>query len=86
MSGKKVLPRKVQAFMREDAEASDLTPRQLEILSSVTRGLSNADIAKQFGITEICVKKHVQSIFERIGAASRTEAATIALRKHLLKI
>ena len=86
MSGKKVLPRKVQTFMREDAETADLTPRQLEILSSVTRGLSNADIAKQFGITEICVKKHVQSIFERIGAASRTEAATIALRKHLLKI
>ena len=85
-SGRKVLSKNIQAFMREEAETAELTPRQLEILASVTRGLSNADIAKQFGITEICVKKHVQSIFERIGAASRTEAAAIALRKHLLKI
>lgn len=86
VSGKTVFPKRIQNAIREESETTELTPRQLEILSSVTRGLSNIDIAKQFGITEICVKKHLQSIFERIGAASRTEAAAIALRKHLLKV
>jgi len=86
MAGKTVFPKRVQNFIREESESAELTPRQKEILSSVTRGLSNIDIAKQFGITEICVKKHLQSIFTRIGATTRTEAAAIALQKHLLKI
>lgn len=53
---------------------------------SVTRGLTNKDIAQQFGITVDCVKDHVNAIMSKIGAATRAEAVGIALRKHLLKI
>lgn len=63
-----------------------LTEKQLAILQSVTRGLTNPDIAKQFGISPVSVKKHLTVIFAKLGAASRAEAVTIALRKHLLKI
>jgi len=66
--------------------ASQLTNRQLEILRSVTRGLTNENIAAQLGITKVCVKKHLTKIFTKIGAANRSEAVAIALRKHLLKI
>ena len=84
--GKQVIPREVRAMLKEPASACDLTDRQLEILHSVSRGLSNAEIAMQFGITEVGVKKHLHSIFAKLGAATRAEAAAIALRKHLLKI
>ena len=84
--GKQVIPANVRAMLDEDTASADLTPRQLTILQSITRGLSNADIAKQLGISEIGVKKHLQVIFTKLGAATRAEAAAIALRKHLLKI
>ena len=83
--GKRVIPSNVLAMLDADAASADLTPRQLTILQSITRGLSNADIAKQLGISEIGVKKHLQTIFVKLGAATRAEAAAIALRKHLLK-
>ena len=84
--GKQVIPANVRAMLDEDTASADLTPRQLTILQSITRGLSNADIAKQLGISEVGVKKHLQTIFAKLGAATRAEAAAIALRKHLLKI
>ncbi|MBR3820130.1 MAG: response regulator transcription factor [Kiritimatiellae bacterium] len=64
----------------------ELTQRQMEILHSVTRGLSNPDIAKQFDITVDGVKAHLNAIFKKLGAANRSEAITIALRRHLLKL
>ena len=83
--GKRVIPADVLATLDESTASADLTPRQLTILQSVTRGLSNADIAKQLGISEIGVKKHLQVIFCKLGAATRAEAAAIALRRQLLK-
>ena len=83
--GKRIIPAEVLAMLDENAASADLTPRQLTILQSITRGLSNADIAKQLGISEIGVKKHLQVIFTKLGAATRAEAAAIALRRQLLK-
>ena len=64
----------------------ELTERQREIVHSLTRGLTNADIAKQLGITVFGVQKHLKVIFAKLGAATRAEAAAIALKRHLLKI
>lgn len=83
--GKRIIPAEVLAMLDENAASADLTPRQLTILQSITRGLSNAEIAKQLGISEIGVKKHLQVIFTKLGAATRAEAAAIALRRQLLK-
>ena len=68
----------------EDAVAA-LTDKQQEILKSVVRGLTNHDIAQQFGISEAGVKKHLRLIFSKLGSANRTEAVAIALRRQLLK-
>ena len=48
-------------------------------------GLSNPDIALQLGISPETVKKHLNAIFAKLGAATRAEAVAIALRKQLLK-
>lgn len=63
-----------------------LTPRQKDILASMVRGFTDRDIARQLGIRQDGVNEHVSAILQKIGAANRTEAVAIALRKHLLKI
>ena len=84
--GKNIISREARRMMREDPPKPTLSPRQQEILRSLTRGLSNDDIAKQLGISLPTVKTHLTVLFNKIGAGSRTEAVAIALRKHLLKL
>ena len=85
-AGNRVLAPEISKALKSEPSGADLTPRQLEILASVTRGLTNEDIAQQFGITASGVKQHLSTVFAKLGASSRSEAVTIALRKHLLKI
>lgn len=70
----------------ETSPSVDLSPRQREVLESVTRGLSNADIAQQLGISPSAVKLYLSAVFEKLGAASRAEAVAIALKRQLLKL
>ena len=84
--GGRVIDPEVEKLLKEDPPLPELTPRQEEILALVTRGLTNADIARQFDIRESSVKEHVNQICTKLGAANRAEAVAIALRKHLLKI
>ena len=63
----------------------DLTDLQLKMLGSVVRGLSNTEIATEFGLSLISTKRKLAAIFSALGAANRAEAAGIALQKHLLK-
>ena len=73
-------------MLANDPPVPELSPRQRDILESITRGLTNNQIALQFEISPESVKTHIAKLFEKIGAASRSEAVSIALRKHLLKI
>jgi len=84
--GERAISDEVERLMEEDPPAKALTPRQMEILDGLTRGLTNQDIATQLGIREDRVKEHISTIFEKLGAANRTEAVVIALRKHLLNM
>lgn len=85
-AGGKAVSKEIEQLMADDPPVHDLTQRQKDILSSVMRGLTNADIAKQFTIRESSVKDHLTAIFTKLGAANRSEAISIALRKHLLKL
>ena len=85
-AGEKVVPENIRRMIAEDPPLPELSQRQMEILSSITRGLTNTDIAKQLGIGVTSVKTHMEALFLKIGAANRAEAVAIALRKHLLKI
>ena len=76
----------IDQLIKEDPPPTTLTEKQADILKSAARGLSNKDIAKQFGISPVSVKKHMSAIFLKLGAATRAEASAIALRKHLLKM
>ena len=76
----------IRQQLAADPPIPELTPRQKDILASMVRGLTDRDIARQLGIRQDGVNDHVRAILAKIGAANRTEAVAIALRKHLLKI
>ncbi len=84
-AGNRVVTSEIDEIIASDEPIQDLTPHQLDILSSIVRGLTNADIAKQFGVSENTVRKATSTIFSKLGVANRTEAAAIALRKGLVK-
>ena len=84
--GRTVISADIKRLLANDPPVPTLTPRQLEVLSSMTRGLTNRDIANQLGICIDRVNDQVAAILTKIGAANRTEAVAIALRKHLFKI
>ena len=85
VDGNQVVPAKLMAQLEQDKAMAKLTDRQMEILTSVADGQSNSDIAKQLGLSEITVKKHLSAIFERLGVANRSEAVALALRRQMLK-
>lgn len=75
----------IRQQLAADPPVPDLTPRQSKILESMVRGLTDRDIAQQLGLSPESVSEHVGAIRQKIGAANRTEAVAIAMRKYLLK-
>ncbi len=59
---------------------SPLSPREMEILQYVTRGMSNKEIAGRLGISHQTVKNHMTAILHKLDVEDRTQAAVYALR------
>lgn len=68
------------------ASVEPLTEREREVLGMLARGLSNRRIAERLAIADNTVKAHVAQIFAKLGATTRTEAVTIALRIGLVML
>jgi DNA-binding NarL/FixJ family response regulator len=69
-----------------DALAEPLSDRELEVLNLIAEGQSNKLIAHSLGISEHTVKTHVASILAKLGAGSRTEAVSQAIRRGLVML
>lgn len=85
VAGKRTIPDRLLRQAKEDNVTPKLSDRHLEILASIAQGQSNSDIAKQFGLSEISIKKQISKIFESLGVSNRAEAVALALRKQMLK-
>ena len=64
--------------MRETDGQALLTPRELEVLATLAEGLTNKAIARRLNISLHTVKFHVESLFRKLGARTRTEAVAKA--------
>jgi DNA-binding CsgD family transcriptional regulator len=64
--------------MRETEGHALLTPRELEVLATLAEGMTNKAIARRLNISLHTVKYHVESLFRKLGARTRTEAVAKA--------
>ncbi|MET8788092.1 MULTISPECIES: response regulator transcription factor [unclassified Streptomyces] len=83
--------RLVERFVSRDIEAgalhrdlSVLTPRELEVLRSLGGGLSNAELAARFGLSEATVKTHVARILAKLRLRDRAQAVVVAYETGLV--
>jgi DNA-binding NarL/FixJ family response regulator len=91
MASARRLARDVDAYLVAAAPADEplvepLTPRETQILTLVADGLSNKAIAARLGVSDETVKFHLTSIFGKLGAANRTDAARRALGRGLIAL
>ena len=76
---------RVLGRMRAPAEEA-LSPRELEILGAVARGLSNKDIGRRLYVSEATVKTHLLRVFSKLGVDDRTAAVTVALERGIIRL
>lgn len=67
-------------------ERPELTPREHGVLGMLARGKSYADVGITLGVSENTVRSHVRSIYDKLGASSKTEAVMAGLRLGLLRV
>jgi DNA-binding CsgD family transcriptional regulator len=67
--------------MRETGAHALLTPRELEVLAALAEGMTNKAIARRLDISLHTVKFHVESLFRKLGARTRTEAVAKAAER-----
>jgi DNA-binding NarL/FixJ family response regulator len=85
-SGKRLMPQEVAERLSEYFPQVALTPREVEVLKYVARGMANKEIAHQLGTASGTVKMHVQNILAKLNASDRTHAVTIALERGILHL
>ena len=75
MAGESVYPDTLPVVQIGNIRSSEFTDREIEVLRVMIKGISNAEIAKELGITENTVKQHIKHMMEKTGCKSRTELA-----------
>ncbi len=81
-------PEAAQSLVETASQPSDtrpdLTERELEVLTLLVEGLNNTQIAGRLVVSPSTIKSHVSNILSKLGVTSRTEAASLALRNHII--
>jgi DNA-binding NarL/FixJ family response regulator len=85
-SGKRLVPGEAEGRPDASLRRGALTPREVEVLGFVARGLSNKEIGDRIGTAGGTVKIHLQNILSKLGAADRTHAVAIAIQRGILHL
>ncbi|MEO7963526.1 MAG: response regulator transcription factor [Gemmatimonadaceae bacterium] len=84
-AGERRIPPAIAAKLAEHMANPQLTPRQVDTLRLIVDGLSNQEIANRLNITEGTVKAHVKAILAKFGARDRAQAASVALKRGIVR-
>jgi DNA-binding NarL/FixJ family response regulator len=82
--GVRYLPRTARDRLAERTPLVELTPREHEVLTCITQGQNNRDIAERLHIAEKTVRIHVSSVLDKMGARDRTQATIYAIQRGLV--
>jgi DNA-binding NarL/FixJ family response regulator len=85
-AGRRLVPAEVSERLSEYPVQHALTPREVEVLSLVARGLANKEIADRLGTSDGTIRIHLQHILSKLGASDRTHAVTIALQRGIFRL
>jgi DNA-binding NarL/FixJ family response regulator len=85
-AGRKRIPAEVAAQLAEHVGDEALTGREVEVLAQVAAGNRNREIGERLFISEETVKVHLKHIMEKLGAADRTQAVAIAIRRGIIQL
>jgi two-component system NarL family response regulator len=83
-SGDRYIPPWIVTRVSERKLRSRLSPRELEILEMVAKGLTNKEIGNVIQVSPFTVRNHVRHIMAKLEAGDRTEAATVAIQEGIL--
>ncbi len=84
--GRKYIPSDIAGILDEHAGSEALTRSESAVLQMIVGGMSNKEIAFALDVSENTVKTHVQNIFGKIGVSDRTSAATLAIKRGLVRV
>lgn len=77
--------RRLMTALQAQGPLEDLTERELEVLVSLAKGMSNHDISEALSVTEKTVKTHVSNVLSKLNVKSRTQAAVYAWQTGLVR-
>jgi len=85
-AGNKKIPTEIATHLAEHYSDEPLTTREVEILCQLVGGNRNRDIADHLFIAEETVKAHIKHIMAKLGAADRTQAVAIGVRRGIIQL
>lgn len=85
-AGQKWIPKEISTRLAARKMFEELTPRELEVLQQMAKGLANKEIGDVLKITEHTVKDHLKNILGKLRVADRTEAVTVALQRGIIQL
>jgi DNA-binding NarL/FixJ family response regulator len=85
-AGQRHISSRVAAQLAEHTPRVALTPRELEVLQLMAKGLRNKEIAAALDIAEDTVKIHIKNIFEKLEVVDRTQAVVLAAQRGFIQL
>jgi DNA-binding NarL/FixJ family response regulator len=85
-AGDKWIPKEVATRLASRKLFEELTPRELQVLQQMAKGLANKEIGDVLDITGHTVKDHLKNILAKLRVADRTEAVTVALQRGIIQL
>jgi DNA-binding NarL/FixJ family response regulator len=85
-AGRRRIDPGVAANLAEHMGQETLSGREIEILQLVAEGNRNKEIAAHLSLSEETIKSHMKNILEKLGAADRTQAVSIAVRRGIFQL
>jgi DNA-binding NarL/FixJ family response regulator len=85
-AGERWMPQEVEQRLAARKTYETLTPREIEVLHELAKGLANKQIASVLNITEHTTKGYLKNILAKLHVADRTEAVTVAIQRGLIHV